>query len=76
MFNYKKVDKTCYKVYYENGKFVGELISKEDGYFDFWPDKETYGYWPSYGLRALADKLDELNKDWDEQIHKYFESKL
>lgn len=58
--------------YKENGIKLGEILPKEDGYFDFWPDLNG-GYWPSYMLRTIADKIDELNKPWNDEVNKYFE---
>lgn len=67
----EKVSPAEYKVKGHNGVYIGDFLRKEDGYFDFWPDLKG-GFWPSYMLRALADKLDELNKPWDDDIKKYF----
>jgi hypothetical protein len=47
--------------------YAGELAPKEDGYWDWYPELRP-GYIPSWVLRSIADKLDELNKDWDEQV--------
>lgn len=51
-----------------NNQYAGCLEIKEDGYWDWWPDPGRHGYIPAYILRAIADKLDELNKDWDNQV--------
>lgn len=48
-----------------NNIYIGELAVKEDGYWDWYP-KPRPGYIPSWVLRAIADKLDEINKPWDE----------
>lgn len=45
----------------------GTLEPKEDGYWDWYPVLRT-GYIPAWVLRAIADKLDEINKLWDEQV--------
>lgn len=50
-----------------NKQYAGSLEPKEDGYYDWYPDLRP-GYVPSYILRALADKLEELNEDWDNQV--------
>ena len=52
------------KLYHENGVELGDVLAKEDGYYDFWPILNG-GCWPSYLLRAIADLLDEKNKVWD-----------
>jgi len=52
-----------------NRVYSGTLEMKEDGYYDWYPSfPSTSGYIPSWVLRAISDKLDELNKDWDEQV--------
>ena len=60
------------KLYYENGVYLGEILAKEDGFYDFWPELRG-GYWEAHVLRAIADLLDEKNKPWQESIDKYFE---
>jgi hypothetical protein len=50
-----------------NGVKIGQILAKEDGYYDFWPELGG-GYWPAYLLRAIADMLDTMNKPWDDQI--------
>ena len=67
----EKVGLAEYKVFAHSGVYIGDFLMKEDGYFDFWPELKG-GFWPSYMLRSLSDKLDELNKDWDKDIKKYF----
>ena len=62
----EKVDDD-YHVYFDNGVLLGEFYAEVDGYYVFTP-KLRGGFWKSYVLRTIADKLDELNKEWDEQI--------
>lgn len=52
----------------DNHVYLGYVFSKEDGYYDFWPDAYNGGYWTSYVMRAIADAVDELNEPWDRQI--------
>jgi hypothetical protein len=56
-----------YKVYYENGAYLGDFEKDMDGYYKFWPELKG-GFWDEHILRLLADKLTELNKDWDNII--------
>lgn len=58
------------KLYWENGVYLGDVLQKEDGFYDFWPDRDVHrgGYWPAHMLRAIADKLDEMNKPWQDII--------
>jgi hypothetical protein len=46
---------------------LGELFPLEDGYLYWWP-KPSYGAWSPWMLRAIADKIDELNKPWDDEV--------
>lgn len=62
-----------YRVEYENGVYLGDILAKEDGFYDFWPDLKG-GYWPAYLLHVIADKLDELNKPWEDNIAVYFDN--
>jgi len=70
---YQKIDAYKYSILTNNGKLIGELLMDVDGYFYFWPE-DNNGAWSSYHLREVANKLDELNKEWDKQVEK--ESKL
>lgn len=62
-----KISETKIIVLAYNGVKIGEFLMKEDGYFDYWPEKRD-GYIPSYMLRTLADELDKLNENWDKSI--------
>ncbi len=66
---YQKIDKQKYNMRTINGKLIGELIMDVDGYFYFWPT-DNNGAWASNHLRELANKLDELNKEWNKQVEK------
>jgi hypothetical protein len=57
-----------HKVYF-NQKLIGFFVTQDDGYLQFLIN-EPSGYWSSYALRHIADKLDEMNKEWDEQVKK------
>lgn len=66
-FIYKKVDEYRYDVITKNDLMIGSFIRDVDGYFYFWADRND-GAWTSYVLRELSDKLNELNKVWDDQV--------
>jgi hypothetical protein len=55
-----------------NNVSCGTFEVKEDGYWDWYPNLSHTGYIPSWFLHAIANKLDELNKPWDDEINKYF----
>ena len=64
--SYKQINNQLINVLTPNNLLVGELIMDVDGYFYFWPSND--GCWVSHILRSIADKLDEINKDWDNKI--------
>jgi hypothetical protein len=66
---YQQINQQKYIVRTNNGKFIGEFIRDVDGYFYFWAENNL-GAWPSYLLRDIADKMDEINQLWDEQLEK------
>lgn len=68
MINIKYVIDGVYLVYF-NKKKLGEFVIQDDGFFGFYTN-EPSGYWSSYALRLIADKLDEVNKEWNEQVKK------
>lgn len=58
-----------YEVYFENNVKLGHFLMDVDGYYYWWPMEDMgKGMWAPYVLRALADKLDDLNYPWDDQI--------
>ena len=60
-----------YTVYFKK-KILGSFIRQDDGYYGY-ETVETSGYWSSYALRGIADALDKINQEWDEQIKKHLE---
>ena len=56
-----------YEVLAPSGKYLGDLFKLEDGCFYFFPNFTggCAGWW----MRQIADKLDELNKPWEEYIN-------
>lgn len=61
-------------VFYSNGIFMGELYMEVDGFYVYEPVLRG-GFWEAYVLREIADKLDELNKPWQQNIDDYFSKK-
>lgn len=45
----------------------GEIYQEVDGFWVY-SMGETIGYLDSWFLRGIADKLDELNKDWQVEL--------
>lgn len=52
---------------------MGEFVMDVDGYFYYYPILEGGGFWEAHVLIKLGNKLNELNKAWDDQINEYFE---
>lgn len=48
-------------------KCVGTAYRLEDGCY-YYDQETTYGVMSAWSMRAIADKLDELNREWEEQI--------
>lgn len=51
-----------YSVYWENNVYLGDFILENSGYYAFYHSNFNHGSWAAYALRAIADKLDEVNK--------------
>jgi hypothetical protein len=68
MINLKPLIDGVYEVYF-NSVRLGEFVVQSDGYYGF-VAKSNAGFWSSYGLRLISDKLDEINKEWDQQVKK------
>lgn len=54
-------------VFAPNGVKAGEILMMEDGYYQFWPEMKQ-GYWPTWVMRQIADKVDSMNKEWDAKL--------
>lgn len=49
---------------------LGDLVTTEDGYAQFFPDLSRGGYWPTWMLRNIADVVDTRNQEWAKFILK------
>ena len=67
----KREDSSSLDVYIRTQK-VGLFYFEVDGFWVFTPIGD--GYWNEYSLRLIADKLEELNKSWNEQLDEYFQT--
>jgi hypothetical protein len=61
-----------YEVYF-NKQHLGYFYLEADGFYVFIP-KGNIGYWTEFSLRMIADKLEELNKKYNEEIELYFKT--
>jgi hypothetical protein len=61
------------KLYYNNNKFIGEIIKDVDGFYVYFPDKNNNGFFNENLLDLISNKLKELNKPiWFDDINNYF----
>jgi hypothetical protein len=60
--------------YWDNGSYMGYAYQEVDGYYVFVFPTHMSGCHTEHGLRSIADKLRELNKDWDNKVNDYFEN--
>lgn len=51
---------------------LGIMYTEVDGFYVFRCTGERYGFWSGMMLRAIADKLDELNAPWQQKIDQLF----
>lgn len=68
--NIEKQSDVEYKIKFGD-KHIGHLLMDVDGYFYFKPLNDL-GLWSSYSLRMIADKIDEINFDFDQILKKNF----
>ena len=59
-----------FEVLFGKDLLIGKFIILDDGFYEFFPEKYDGGCWAAYTLRELADKLDELNKLWNDYLTK------
>jgi hypothetical protein len=71
MLRFNKLSDTAYGVHYENSVELGQLLMEVDGYFVFFPECSG-GFWNESILNQIAEKLGELNKEWDATVNEYF----
>jgi hypothetical protein len=46
---------------------MGDIDMDIDGYYKYWPVQKA-GYWDAPPLRQVANILDNLNREWDEEL--------
>lgn len=70
-----KIEKlnNSYTVFADNGKEIGSFQLDSNGSYHFWQNSELTGFWSAYDLRSIADKLEEVNKEFDNQLDEYFD---
>jgi len=62
-----------YIVTTEKEVYIGHFAKLEDDFYYYWPnDVDHKGYFGEQELRLVAEKLQELNKEMNDKINKYF----
>ena len=61
-----------YKVLTDTGVELGSFQIDCSGSYGYWRNETSWGFESSYILRAIADKLDEVNKPLDDLQKLYF----
>lgn len=69
----EKISNVEYNIKF-NDIILGQALMDVDGYFYFWDNKALTGFVAAWTLRQIADLLDGLNKEWDDQINEYFKN--
>jgi hypothetical protein len=61
---------TCMADILADGQPIGEAIQLEDGFWYQWQEQGYHhgGATQAWVLRAIADRLDEMNKWWEEEL--------
>lgn len=62
----EKVNDHLSRIMY-NTRYLGEAIKLDDGYYHF-SAPEGAGTFAPHALKAIANLLDELNKEWDAEV--------
>lgn len=57
---------TFNRALYLNGVLIGHAVQDVDGFYYFNPNNQ--GTWTEYALRMIADYLEQVNQDWNEQL--------
>ena len=66
---YNKVTKVQ-EFRYPNFVEIGHAYVEVDGYYGFVFKEGSAGFWDANVLRMIAERLDELNEEWDKKVTK------
>jgi hypothetical protein len=61
-----------YILIWNNSIEIGQAVLDADGFYYFLPKRNDGSLWQAYVLKAIAEKLEELNQEWSEEIDRLF----
>ena len=50
-----------------------DIITGDDGFAVYWPERWVHGAFSAHDLRAIADELDRRNAPWAAEVEAYFD---
>lgn len=59
------------EIRYTNNKLLGYAVLDDDGFYYFL-NNSIEGYWSEHDLRYVADRIEELNGPYNQQLKEYF----
>ena len=63
-----------FKVYYDNGVYMGDISRAHDFNYNFWPDHPSKGgFWPAHCLQDIVNELNKLNKPLEDEFNQWCE---
>lgn len=75
LLTFEQKSKDVIDVTYNSGAFLGQFYIEVDGFWVFEPHTKG-GCWSGQVLKMLHEKLQELNKGWEEELYKNLDKKL
>lgn len=60
------------KLYWNNGKYLGDIVEDVDGTFLYFPDKDNGGGWGELGMLVISAILYKMNKPMYDEWEAYF----
>lgn len=73
MMCYKKhLRDDVYTIHYSNNHLLGEAMRDVDGYYKLWMEPKG-GLWDAEVLREISNILDNMNKEWHQEVMEFNE---
>ena len=72
----KPADGRNYQMHWNDSIQIGKAVIDVDGYYYFLPNVNGGGLWQAHVLKKIAEVLDNLNKEWNDQVEKYFQETI